>query len=159
MWVPYWGFRLMIGLGGIVAAAGAVALWLTRRGTVPRSAGLMRLALVGSLAPFAANIAGWIFTEMGRQPFVVAPNPDATGAAPASTYTQAAASPGVPAGELLFSLISLGSIYGVLLVVELYLLVRYTRGGVASAMPELAGRDDDADDPDAEHDDVLAFAY
>src|SRR5699024_4654779 len=65
MWVTYWGFRLMIGLGGIVAAAGAVALWLTRRGTVPRSAGLMRLALVGILAPFAANIAGWIFTEMG----------------------------------------------------------------------------------------------
>src|SRR5699024_1611308 len=49
MWVTYWGFRLMIGLGGIVAAAGAVALWLTRRGTVPRSAGLMRLALVGIL--------------------------------------------------------------------------------------------------------------
>src|SRR5699024_1705467 len=159
MWVTYWGFRLMIGLGGIVAAAGAVALWLTRRGTVPRSAGLMRLALVGILAPFAANIAGWIFTEMGRQPFVVAPNPDATGADSVFMYTQAAVSPGVTAGELLFSLISLGSIYGVLLVVELYLLVRFTRGGVASAMPELAGRDDDADDPDAEHDAGRAFPH
>ncbi|HJC59017.1 MAG TPA: cytochrome ubiquinol oxidase subunit I [Candidatus Dietzia intestinigallinarum] len=159
MWVTYWGFRLMIGLGGIVAAAGAVALWLTRRGTVPASPGLMRLALLGILAPFAANIAGWIFTEMGRQPFVVAPNPDATGVDSVFMYTQAAVSPGVTAGELLFSLISLGAVYGVLLVVEVYLLVRYTRGGVASAMPELSGRDDDADDPDAEHSDVLAFAY
>ena len=159
MWVTYWGFRLMIGLGGIVAAAGAVALWLTRRGTVPASPGLMRLALLGILAPFAANIAGWIFTEMGRQPFVVAPNPDATGVDSVFMYTQAAVSPGVTAGELLFSLISLGAVYGVLLVVEVYLLVRYTRGGVASAMPELSGRDDDADDSDAEHSDVLAFAY
>jgi cytochrome d ubiquinol oxidase subunit I len=119
----------------------------------------MRLALAGILAPFAANIAGWIFTEMGRHPFVVAPNPAVTGADSVYMYTQAAVSPGVTAGELLFSLISLGSVYGVLLVVEVYLLVRYTRGGVASAMPELVGKDDDVDDPDGKHDDVLAFAY
>lgn len=55
MWVTYWGFRLMIGLGGIVAAAGAVALWLTRRAAPSGSRGLMRLALAGILAPFAAN--------------------------------------------------------------------------------------------------------
>ena len=61
----------------------------------------------------------------------------------------------------------LASIYLVLLVVEVGLLVRYVRGGVASAMPELAERhDDDAGgpdpDPDADRrrdDDVLAFAY
>ena len=35
MWVTYWGFRLMIGLGGITAFGALVALWLTRRGTVP----------------------------------------------------------------------------------------------------------------------------
>jgi len=164
MWVTYWGFRLMIGLGAVVAAGAAVALWLTRRGTVPTSRGIMRLALLGILAPFAGNIAGWIFTELGRQPFVVAPNPDATGADGVFMFTAAAVSPGVTAGELLFSVITLSAVYGVLLLVELSLLVRYVRGGVASAMTELAR--DESDPPDdtprpdeSRRDDVLAFAY
>jgi len=161
MWVTYWGFRLMIGLGGIVAAAAVVALWLTRRGTVPASPWIMRLALLGILAPFAANIAGWIFTEIGRQPFVVAPNPDPSGVDGVFMFTAAAVSPGVTAGELLFSVIALTAVYGVLAVVEIWLLARYIRGGVVSGMPELAAHDDDR--PDAPHDDrrddVLAFAY
>ena len=99
MWVTYWAFRLMIGLGGIVAGAAVIALWLTRRGTVPRSPWIMRLAILGIIAPFAGNIAGWIFTEIGRQPFVVAPNPDATGVDGVFMFTQAAMSPGVTAGS------------------------------------------------------------
>lgn len=173
MWVTYWGFRLMIGLGGITAFGALVALWLTRGGTVPRSPWIMRLAILGILAPFAANIAGWIFTEIGRQPFVVAPNPDPSGVDGVFMFTAAAVSPGVSAGEMLFSVITLTAVYAVLMVVELTLLVRYVRGGVASAMPELApahghrdhrdgdGDDHDASDPDNpdRRDDVLSFAY
>jgi cytochrome d ubiquinol oxidase subunit I len=159
MWITYWGFRLMIGLGGIVAFGAVVALWLTRKGTVTRSPWIMRLALLGIVAPFAANIAGWIFTEMGRQPFVVAPNPDPSGIDGVFMFTAAAVSPGVTAGEMLFSVITLTLVYGILLVIELYLLVKYIRGGVASAMPELSHADDGKpDDPD-KRDDVLAFAY
>ena len=157
MWVTYWGFRLMIGLGGIVAGAAVIALWLTRKGTVPRSPWIMRLAILGIIAPFAANIAGWIFTEMGRQPFVVAPNPDASAIDQVFMYTAAAVSPGVSAGELLFSVIALTAVYAVILVFELFLLVKYVRGGAASAMPELAH--DQHDDHDHDRDDVLAFAY
>ncbi|MGO1770508.1 MAG: cytochrome ubiquinol oxidase subunit I [Microbacterium sp.] len=164
MWVTYWAFRLMIGLGGIVAGAAVIALWLTRRGTVPRSPWIMRLAILGIIAPFAGNIAGWIFTEIGRQPFVVAPNPDATGVDGVFMFTQAAMSPGVTAGELLFSVIALATVYGIIGVVEICLLVAYTRGGVASAMPELSPPGDDdtggPDDPGPDRrDDVLAFAY
>ncbi|WP_072312852.1 cytochrome ubiquinol oxidase subunit I [Agrococcus sp. Marseille-P2731] len=172
MWVTYWGFRLMIGLGGITAFGALVALWLTRKGTVPSSHWIMRLAILGILAPFAGNIAGWIFTEIGRQPFVVAPNPDPSGIDGVFMFTAAAVSPGVTVGELLFSVITLTAIYAALMVVELTLLVRYVRGGVASAMPELdpahgrghGGDDDDhdaSDDPDGRgrRDDVLSFAY
>ena len=157
MWVTYWGFRLMIGLGAVVAGAAVIALWLTRRGTVPRSPWIMRLAVLGILAPFAANIAGWIFTEMGRQPFVVAPNPDHTGIDQVFMYTAAAVSPGVSAAEMLFSVIALTAVYAVILVFELFLLVRYVRGGTAAAMPELTHDPDEHDDP--RRDDVLAFAY
>ncbi|HTN55835.1 MAG TPA: cytochrome ubiquinol oxidase subunit I, partial [Microbacterium sp.] len=168
MWVTYWGFRLMIGLGAVVAFGAVVAVWLTRKGTVPRSPWIMRLALLGIVAPFAANIAGWIFTELGRQPFVVAPNPDPTGVDGVFMFTAAAVSPGVTAGEMLFSVITLSVVYGVMLVIEGFLMVKYVRGGVAASMPELsASGNDHSDAGDAgdasvrgeKQGDVLAFAY
>jgi cytochrome d ubiquinol oxidase subunit I len=157
MAVTYWAFRLMILFGALAAFAALVALWLTRKGTVPRSKWLARLALLGILSPFAASAAGWIFTELGRQPFVVAPNPTPGGVDGVFMFTAAAVSPGVTSGELLFSLISLGLVYGALLVVEVRLLVKYVRAGVVGAMPEL----DSTDEPGAPgmRDDVLAFAY
>ena len=160
--VTYWGFRVMITLGAMSAFAALVALWITRKGTVPRSRPLMALAVLGILAPFAANSAGWVFTEMGRQPFVVAPNP--TGDHRIFLLTQVANSPNVTAGQLIFSLAALGSLYAILMVVEVRLLTRFVRGGAASAIPELA--DTTPDDTDsgpggtpAASDDVLAFAY
>ncbi|MGG5172826.1 cytochrome ubiquinol oxidase subunit I [Pseudarthrobacter sp. J1738] len=169
MEVTYWGFRMMIGFGGLAAFAAAVALWITRKGTVPQSRWLMRLAVLGIFAPFGANAAGWIFTEMGRQPFVVAPNPDMNGIDQVFMFTAAAVSPGVTAGELLTSLIVLTLVYALLMVVEVKLLRTYIRGGVASAMPELAHADEDGTGPTSgdkpgdgsnkSDDDVLAFAY
>ncbi len=73
-------------------------------------------------------------------------------------FTAAAVSPGTTSGELLFSLISLGLVYLVLLVVEVALLVKYVRGGIVSAMPEL-GAPDEPDTDDSSGHDVLAFAY
>ncbi|SMY12585.1 cytochrome ubiquinol oxidase subunit I [Brevibacterium jeotgali] len=161
MFITYWGFRLMIGFGALAAAAAVFALFITRRGTVPRSRFLSRLALWGIAAPFIANSAGWIFTEMGRQPFVVAPNPDPSGIDGVFLYTAAAVSPSVSAAELLTSVILLTLVYGVLMVFELKLIVQYTRGGVVSAMPELG---EDPAKPtrarvDGDEDDVLSFAY
>ena len=164
MEVTYWGFRLMITCGGLSAAAAALALWLTRKGTVPESKWLSRLALLSIAAPFGANAAGWIFTEMGRQPFTVAPNPQMGGVDQVFMYTAASVSKNTTAGEILFSLVTLGAIYAVLLVVELVLLARYIRGGAASAMPELehpGSHDSGGPDstPGDDETDVLAFAY
>jgi len=156
--VTYWGFRIMIGFGALAAFAALVALWLVRKGTVPASKPLMWLAVAGILAPFGANAAGWIFTEMGRQPFVVAPNP--TGVDGVFMFTAAAVSPGVSEWELLASLIALTLIYAVLAVVEVVLIVRFVRGGTASAVPELTGGGGTPEgDSTGRDDDVLAFAY
>jgi cytochrome bd ubiquinol oxidase subunit I len=75
----------------------------------------------------------------------------------------------VSAGELLASLVALTAVYAVLLVVEVKLLVKYIRGGVVSAMPELvhAPVDENEDATPGPGgagggkaaDDVLAFAY
>jgi cytochrome d ubiquinol oxidase subunit I len=74
LWVTYWGFRIMVGLGFLMLFVSAWTLWRSRRGT-RKAFELGRWTLwflVGCIAaPFLANTAGWIFTEMGRQPWIV----------------------------------------------------------------------------------------
>jgi cytochrome d ubiquinol oxidase subunit I len=143
--VTYWSFRLMIGLGALGTFAGVAVLWLTRRGRVPKSPWFARFALASIALPFLANSFGWIFTEMGRQPFVVAPNP--SGVDGVWMFTARAVS-GLTVGEVLTSLIALTLVYGVLAVVEITLIRRYVRKGLTS--------DEPAKKPDS---DTLTFAY
>jgi cytochrome d ubiquinol oxidase subunit I len=169
--VTYWGFRLMIGMGAVSAAVAAYALWSTRRGRVPT----WRIGVYGSLlavaAPFVANAAGWIFTEMGRQPFVVYPNPDVPVGEQVYFFTAQAVSPGITAAEVWTSLVTLGTVYGALAVVELWLITRFVRRGVTAGdgapvpghPPERPPDDDVAGGAGGpgrtSGDDVLSFAY
>jgi cytochrome d ubiquinol oxidase subunit I len=170
--VTYWNFRLMIGMGLVSAGVGAYALWATRKGRVPTNPVAVYGSLLAIGAPFVANASGWIFTEMGRQPFVVYPNPDVPRAEQVYFFTAQAVSPGVTAGEVLTSLIGLTTVYGALAVVELWLLVRFVRRGVTAGdgaptpghTPEgtpdedLPSGRDKAEDSTSD-DDVLSFAY
>ncbi len=140
--LTYWTFRLMIGAGLLAAVIAAWALWATRRDRVPTGRLVMPAVLALPLLPLAANSFGWIFTEMGRQPWVVF----------GLMTTERGVSPGVGAGEVLSSLIALTALYGVLAVVEVGLLLTYVRRG-ADPLPEPAP--DDAGDEDR----PLAFAY
>ncbi|MEV0687509.1 cytochrome ubiquinol oxidase subunit I [Nocardia sp. NPDC050378] len=136
LFVTYWSFRAMIGL-----AAGSVLLllagfWLTRGGRVPDQRWFSWLSLLAIPTPFLANSAGWVFTEMGRQPWVVAPNP--TGDPAIRMTVQQAVSDHSP-GTVLFSLIVFTALYAVLAVVWFYLIRRYVVAGVeepASEKPE-----------------------
>lgn len=82
LFVTYWSFRAMIGLMVGSLAIAAIAWLLLRKNRTPRGRIATWFAW-GSLAalpfPFLANSAGWIFTEMGRQPWVLHPNPDSIG--------------------------------------------------------------------------------
>ena len=150
--VTYWGFRLMIGFGAIAALAAVAVLWLTRKGRFPRGRPgrwFTWLALASIATPFLANSFGWIFTEMGRQPWVVAPNP--TGIDGVWMYTAQAVSSGITVGEALTSVITLTAVYAVLAVIESVVMVRYVRAGLPGVLPP--------EDEDKPADDVLAFAY
>lgn len=68
LFVTYWSFRAMIGLAAGSAALALAGLWVTRKGRVPDQKWFGILSLVAIPTPFMANSAGWIFTEMGRQP-------------------------------------------------------------------------------------------
>jgi cytochrome d ubiquinol oxidase subunit I len=82
LFVTYWGFRMMIGLMVASLILAALSWLLTRKGRIPsgRAATAFRwISLIAIPTPFLANSAGWVFTEMGRQPWVVHPNPDSVG--------------------------------------------------------------------------------
>jgi cytochrome bd ubiquinol oxidase subunit I len=67
----FWTFRVMVGLGLLMALFGFVGLWLRWRGTLYESAWFQRAALVMGPSGFVAVLAGWITTEVGRQPYTV----------------------------------------------------------------------------------------
>ena len=148
--VTYWTFRLMIGTGMLAMAIAAWALWATRKNRKPRSRWLVWAAVVLPLLPLAANSFGWIFTEMGRQPWVV------FGLMP----TVAGVSPGTTVAEVAFTLAGFTLIYGLLAVVEVRLLLKAIAAGLPDTPPP---SDPGADDPTADDLDdderELAFAY
>lgn len=151
--ITYWSFRLMIGfaVGSVVLAL--AALWLTRKGRVSDNPWLARIGIWAIPMPFLASSFGWIFTEVGRQPWVVAPNP--TGIDQIRLLTERGVSTVVSPGVVLTSMIVFTLVYGVLAVVWYRLMHRYTIEGVPASVrdesPE-AQADDDADRP-------LSFAY
>jgi cytochrome d ubiquinol oxidase subunit I len=74
--LSYWTFRLMIGLGGFMLLFSIAGLWIARRGRegiagMAARPWFRRLALATLLFGFAAHAMGWMFTEVGRQPWVV----------------------------------------------------------------------------------------
>jgi cytochrome d ubiquinol oxidase subunit I len=140
--VTYWTFRLMIGMGLLAAAAALLILYATRRGRAPTNRWWARLAILLPLLPLAANSFGWIFTEMGRQPWVVF----------GLMTTANGVSPTVGAGLVATSLITFTLLYAVLAVIEVGLVVKTIRQGLPDVEPAGPVDGDDSDRP-------LAFAY
>jgi cytochrome d ubiquinol oxidase subunit I len=117
--VTYWGFRYMIGFGMVTSALALLGLWLIRRRRVPASKWFWRAALWTLPFPLVANSFGWIFTEIGRQPWVVF----------GQMFTRNGVSPNVPAWQVALSLGGFTMLYLVLAVVEIGLLRRYAKAG------------------------------
>ena len=143
--ITYWSFRLMIGFGLAAAAIAAWILWATRRERTPTSRVLLWLAMALPFLPLFANSFGWIFTEMGRQPWAVF----------GLMTTANAVSPGVPAGVVLTSLVSFTLLYGVLAYIEVRLMLTYIRRGADPISEDELPPESPNGDPDR----PLAFAY
>jgi cytochrome d ubiquinol oxidase subunit I len=124
--VTYWSFRLMV-LAGLALAA--FALWglvLLRRGRLAESRWFQRLALPALALPFAASSLGWIFTEMGRQPWVVY----------GLLGTASGVSPSVGTVMVAATLAGFTLLYAGLAVVDGYLMLRIARAGVGEESPD-----------------------
>jgi cytochrome bd ubiquinol oxidase subunit I len=69
--IVFWSFRVMVGLGFLMLGLGLLSLFLRWRRRLFDSRLLHRFALAMGPAGFIAVIAGWITTEVGRQPWVI----------------------------------------------------------------------------------------
>jgi len=69
--IPFWTFRIMVGLGVLMLVTGLWSLWARWRRTLYSSRWLHRAALAMGPSGFVAVLAGWYTTEVGRQPYTV----------------------------------------------------------------------------------------
>jgi cytochrome d ubiquinol oxidase subunit I len=117
--ISYWSFRIMVGVGLLMVGMAFYALWLVMRGRLDRSNPLLRYFVPAIGLPYLANTAGWVLTEMGRQPWIVY----------GLQKTADAVSPNVAWGSMLFSLIAFTLLYGALMAADVFLLTKYARQG------------------------------
>ncbi len=99
--VPFFSYRIMVGLGVFMLALTGLGLFLRWRGKLVGNVWMMRLFVVSVFAPYIANQAGWVSAEVGRQPWVVY----------GLLRTSDAVSPSVSGAETLTSIIMFGIIY------------------------------------------------
>jgi cytochrome d ubiquinol oxidase subunit I len=69
--IVFWSFRIMIAIGFAMLGLGVWSLWLRYRGRLYDTPWMHRAAILLGPAGFVAVLAGWITTEVGRQPYTV----------------------------------------------------------------------------------------
>ncbi len=116
VWLSYWSFRLMVGAGIALILLSAWGVWLARRRRLGESRWFRRAALVGIGLPMLANATGWIFTEAGRQPWIVV--------GLMKTLRGVSA---VPTADVAGTLVAFLLVYGALGAVDAWLMVRAAR--------------------------------
>ncbi|HEU0057343.1 MAG TPA: cytochrome ubiquinol oxidase subunit I [Gaiella sp.] len=131
--VVYWSMRVMAYAGMLMFLVAAVGAWLYRRRKL-ETAGWFLWTAVGAIAlPYIAASAGWILTEMGRQPWIVQD----------LLLTSEANSPNVSTTWLGISLGVFVALYVMLLAADVWLMRRYATvdpPGVGGEGDELAPR-------------------
>jgi cytochrome d ubiquinol oxidase subunit I len=135
--ISYWTWRAMLGCAFAMLAFAAWGWWLMRRGRLRESRRFLAIAVPAAALPFIASATGWLFTEMGRQPWAVF----------GLLKTDVANSPSVSAAEIWISLVGFTLLYGVLAAIAGRAFLKTVKQG-----PVEAGK---AEEPAQE----LALAY
>jgi cytochrome d ubiquinol oxidase subunit I len=115
----YWSFRVMVGVGFGLIGLGSLGVWLLYRRRLYQAAWFHRAALAALILPFLANITGWVVTEIGRQPWVVQD----------VLLTRDGVSPSVGTPTVLISMIGFTLVYGLLALIDVYLMAKFARAG------------------------------
>jgi len=132
VFVPFWTFRLMVGMGLIMLAVSWFGTWLRFRGRLETTRWYLWAAFVSFPTGFVAVLAGWFTAEIGRQPWVVY----------GLLRTKDAVTPSLVTADVMFSLLAYIAVYAVIYSFGLYYIYRVLRDGpaveVGAALPGVA---------------------
>jgi len=141
MVATYWSFRIMVAFGFALLGVSAFALLVIARNWSPKLVKWLKWMPYMIPLPFLAGVAGWVTTEMGRQPWVVQ----------GMLTTAQAISPNLTVLDVSISLIGFTVVYAALTVIMVKLLYRFARESTEAALKKSV----DADNPTS----PLAAAY
>jgi cytochrome d ubiquinol oxidase subunit I len=125
----YWSMRIMAYAGSLVFFVLAISAFFYRRRTLESKRWLLWAGVLTIPLPYISALAGWVLSEVGRQPWIVW----------GLLKTANANSPSVSTGTIVLSLGTFALLYGALAVVDFVLMRRYAR----LDPPELGGDGDE----------------
>jgi cytochrome d ubiquinol oxidase subunit I len=115
----YYTYHIMVGLGTIFLALSGIALLLLVLKRIDRTSWILWPLMLAMPFPYIANEAGWVVSEVGRQPWIVY----------GLIKTSAAISPNVAAGETIFTLLGFAGMYFLLGVLFILVVLREIGSG------------------------------
>ncbi|HCG79774.1 MAG TPA: cytochrome bd-I ubiquinol oxidase subunit CydA [Oceanospirillales bacterium] len=117
----FWTFRIMVGLGFMMLVLIGLSFYYSAKGTAERQKYLLRALIIALPAPWIACEMGWFVAEFGRQPWSIG------GILPThlSVSTRSVE-------DIYMSLAGFIGFYTLLLVAEMYLMIRFARLGPSS---------------------------
>ncbi len=121
--IPFFGFRLMVGMGLIMLAVSWFGTWLRWRGKLDNARWFLWVAFLSFPTGFVAVLCGWFTAEVGRQPWVVY----------GLLRTKDAVTPSLATGDVLFSLLAYIAVYAVIYSFGFHYIYRLLRDGPAAA--------------------------
>ncbi|SJL82910.1 cytochrome ubiquinol oxidase subunit I [Vibrio palustris] len=121
VWPLFWSFRIMVGCGVLMLIIFGAAFIQTCRNKIQQHPILLKAALFGIPLPWIAVETGWFVAEYGRQPWAVGE----------ILPTNVAAS-ALSSGQLITTLVGILALYTIFLVVEIFLMVKFSRSGPSS---------------------------
>jgi cytochrome d ubiquinol oxidase subunit I len=133
--IPFFAFRIMVGIGLLMLALVALGWWLRMRGRLFEEGWFLRSCECAAPLGFIAVIAGWTTTEVGRQPWTVY----------GLLRTADSVSPSLTGSDVLVSLLGYGIVYLIMFSAGLVLMARIVRrgpGGPVEEHPIESGRPD-----------------
>jgi len=117
----FWSFRLMVASGFLMLGLFICAFWASARKNEEKKRWLLKWALYSLPLPWIAAQTGWLVAEHGRQPWSIAE------VLPVHLSTST-----ISAADVWGSLLALLAFYSVLLVIEMYLMIKFARLGPSS---------------------------
>lgn len=117
----FWSFRAMVGLGFFMLFLFTASFWASIKGNFTEKKWLLKLALYSLPLPWIACEVGWFVAEFGRQPWTV------YGVLPTHLSVST-----LSTSSLWGSLAGFIAFYTILFVVEMYLMIRFSRQGPGS---------------------------